>query len=207
MVAKAEKLNSGELKFAALEKNLMDIVAEQQLKLGYRKESVRLYYPKSSLLNLLSYDSEKDDAATKTLIENKKLNEIISGYFNDKNINSPLSGLCISNKDDRFCLTIPPNGSEYVQGRLALGDTPEVKFLKDFLSCVSRHNISLDDIKTVFEKYSDHVICEKTDIPDFDYLIYFSDETPDSYMYCIKFEGEHAIYHRFTRQDYIDFDF
>jgi hypothetical protein len=199
MVAKAEKL-----KFAALEKNLMDIVAEQQLKLGYRKESVRLYYPKSSLLNLLSESSEKKDALE---IENKKLNEIISEYFNDKNINSPLSGLCISNKDDRFCLTIPPNGSEYVHNRLALGDTPEVKFLKDFLSCVSRHNISLDDIKTVFEKYSDHVICEKTDIPDFDYLIYFSDETPDSYVYCIKFEGEHAIYHRFTRQDYIDFDF
>jgi hypothetical protein len=182
----------------------MDITAEQQLKLGYRKESVRLYYPKSSLLNLLSDDCKKTDIQA---IENKKLNQIITEYFNDKDINSPLLGLGISNKGDRFCVIIPPDGSEFVHDRLTSQNITEVEFLKEFLKCVSCHNISLEDIKAVFIKYSENVVCEKTDIPDFDYLIYFADKIPDEYMYCIKFEGEHAIYHRFTRSDYRDFDF
>ena len=35
--------------YARLEKSLIDIVKEQQAKLGYRKEIVRLYYPLSTL--------------------------------------------------------------------------------------------------------------------------------------------------------------
>ena len=34
--------------YARLEKSLIDIVKEQQAKLGYRKEIVRLYYPLST---------------------------------------------------------------------------------------------------------------------------------------------------------------
>lgn len=200
-----------EKNFSALEKNLMDIIAEQQLKLGYRKESVRLYYPKSSLLNLLYGDAYKNSDVQPTpdfpILENDELRDIITGYFNDRKINSPIMGLQVSYKGDRYCITISPDGSEYVHGRLISGAAPETEFLKDFLECVSHHNISLEDIISVFERYSDSVICEKTDIPDFDYLIYFEDEVPDAYMYCIKFEGEHAIYHRFTKADYRDFDF
>ena len=32
-----------------LQKNLIDLIKEEQAKLGYRKESVRLYYPLQSL--------------------------------------------------------------------------------------------------------------------------------------------------------------
>ena len=35
--------------YARLAKSLIDIVKEQQAKLGYRKEIVRLYYPLSTL--------------------------------------------------------------------------------------------------------------------------------------------------------------
>ena len=35
--------------YEALKRNLIDIVAEEQAKLGYRKEMIRLYYPLSSL--------------------------------------------------------------------------------------------------------------------------------------------------------------
>ena len=35
--------------YAKLEKNLVDIIEEQQIKLGYCREDVRLYYPLSSL--------------------------------------------------------------------------------------------------------------------------------------------------------------
>ena len=36
-----------------LEKNLRDLILEEQIKLGYRKELLRLYYPLSSLNHLL----------------------------------------------------------------------------------------------------------------------------------------------------------
>ena len=40
--------------YARLAKSLIDIVKEQQAKLGYRKEIVRLYYPLSTLRHSLS---------------------------------------------------------------------------------------------------------------------------------------------------------
>ena len=35
--------------YERLEKSLIDLVKEEQAKLGYRKEMIRLYYPLSSL--------------------------------------------------------------------------------------------------------------------------------------------------------------
>lgn len=40
--------------YAKLEKNLIDIIREQQMKLGYCSEDVRLYYPLSSLNHFLA---------------------------------------------------------------------------------------------------------------------------------------------------------
>ena len=40
--------------YSKLERNLIDLMKEEQAKLGYRKEAVRLYYPLSSL-NPVSY--------------------------------------------------------------------------------------------------------------------------------------------------------
>ena len=41
--------------FEKLEKNLMDVVLEEQAKLGFRREKIRLYYPLSTLNHLLGY--------------------------------------------------------------------------------------------------------------------------------------------------------
>ena len=40
--------------YKILENNLIDIIKEEQAKLGYRKEKIRLYYPLSSLNNIFS---------------------------------------------------------------------------------------------------------------------------------------------------------
>ena len=40
------------------------------------------------------------------------------------------------------------------------------------------------------------------DTEDFDELLYFEDGVPDEDYYCFKTEGEHLIYHRFTKEDY-----
>ena len=45
-----EKMNG----YKILENNLIDIIKEEQAKLGYRKEKIRLYYPLSSLNNIFS---------------------------------------------------------------------------------------------------------------------------------------------------------
>ena len=37
--------------FERLYKNLIDIIKEEQAKLGFRREAIRLYYPLSSLNN------------------------------------------------------------------------------------------------------------------------------------------------------------
>ena len=42
--------------YKPLERNLMDIIKEEQAKLGYRKERIRLYYPLSSLNHFFQRD-------------------------------------------------------------------------------------------------------------------------------------------------------
>lgn len=42
-----------ELAYQKLEQNLIDLIKEEQIKLGYQKETIRLYYPADSLLRLL----------------------------------------------------------------------------------------------------------------------------------------------------------
>ena len=47
--------------FDRLEKNLIDIIKEEQAKLGFRKEAIRLYYPLSSLNHFFeAHDTEAE---------------------------------------------------------------------------------------------------------------------------------------------------
>ena len=46
--------------FEKLKQNVIDMLEEQQQKLGYQKETVRLYYPLESLNHLLGTEVEKD---------------------------------------------------------------------------------------------------------------------------------------------------
>lgn len=42
--------------FDRLQQNIMDVIAEEQIKLGYRSEVIHLYYPLKSLNCLLAVD-------------------------------------------------------------------------------------------------------------------------------------------------------
>lgn len=182
------------MNFERLEKNLTDIIAEQQIKLGYRRERVELYYPAASLNHLLGIDGCIMD---------------IYDAFDEfaANVFPRLGKLEISNKKDRFCIVIPPEGSAYVHGLLEAGDIKGINFLKDFLAMISRHDLTIEDVVSVFRRYSADVHIEKLQDEDFEYLIYFEHGSPDEYRYCINFEEHHAIYHRFTIDDYNDFGF
>ena len=79
--------------YKILENNLIDIIKEEQAKLGYRKEKIRLYYPLSSLNNIFSSQDNVYEMDERL----KKLSE----YTNET-----LGEVIVSNKDDRFCFYI-----------------------------------------------------------------------------------------------------
>ena len=171
--------------YKELESNLIDVVKEIQAKIGYSKDPVYLYYPLDSLNSILETDCDEDGMFAE--LENFRGNNVIS-----KNIK-------YSCDNERFCIIIPEDGVTYIHQNI-----PDVPFLMDFLDAVQRHGQTLEDIVTVFEKYSPCVKVEKIENGEFDYTIYFEDGVPDKYRYCIKFEADHTIYHRFTIKDYED---
>lgn len=168
-------------------KNIIDQIKEAQIKLGYVKETVRLYYPVASLNSMLGTDA-KDGQELLALLREE------SAFSDNK-----LGTLQFAECKGRIEVSIPPEGSEYVHR-----ETPEPAFLTDIISLFgTRHNCSPADICSVFEKYSQDYICEKMpEGTDFDYVLYFNDQEIDSYYYCIKEEMGHTIYHRFTKEDY-----
>lgn len=175
------------MNFQKLEKNIIDIIQEEQIKLGYRRESIRLYYPLLSLNRLLETDCGPDQMC-----------EVLGAF--SRHTEMRLGRIEFSHQKDRFCLTIPPQGSEYVHQNAGDND-----FIRDFITTISQHGVTIDQMLQLFYKYSDNVHVEKLENEDFDYLVYFEDGIPDDFKYCLTDEGCHIIYHRFTVDDYNDF--
>lgn len=166
--------------------NILDVIKEQQIKLGYRKESIRLYYPLASLNRLLgtNYDSAEMQA-------------YMEKYFADYETN--LGKVEVSNSNGRFCINLPEKTSEYVHE-----NTPDSGFLYDFIDLFRQHGVVVEEVRELFCKYSDDVCFECLENSEFDYVLYFKNGEPDSYVYCITEEGAHISYHRFTPEDYKD---
>jgi hypothetical protein len=175
--------------FTALEINIIDVIKEEQIKLGYKSETIRLYYPMESINNLLGVEY--------SLTEVKGILDQFCEF-----VNTRLGNVTHSNVNERFCLTIPPNGVTYVHEKVE-----DRYFLRELIEKISGHNCTLDEILDVFHRHSDNVICNKVSNGEFDYLVYFEDGNPDFYMYCLKFEDCHVVYHRFTKDDYEKFNF
>lgn len=172
------------LNFEALKKNLIDVVNEFQIKLGYEEVPISLYYSTAALNRRLDSQLNEDEMFT-------AMQEFVS-FAKDT-----LGNISVSHDNGRFCVCIPKDGVKYVHDTIK-----NTGFLKEFIETISRGISNTDDILNVFRRYSDHVHFEKMNSDEFDYLIYFEDGTPDDFRYCIKFEGKFAIYHRFTPKDY-----
>jgi hypothetical protein len=181
----------GEIKmnFNALENNIIDVIKEEQIKLGYKSETIRLYYPMESINHLLDSNF--------SLAELPGILDQFCEY-----IRLRLGDVVHSNKETRFCFIIPPAGVTYVHEEIE-----DRHFLREFIGKISSHNRSLEELLEVFHRYSESVICKEMNNGEFDYLIYFEDGQPDAFLYCLKFEECHAIYHRFTKADYESFGF
>lgn len=175
------------LGYERLERNLIDVIKEEQLKLGYRSEAVRLYYPLISLNRLLRTDLDAQQMAAELELFAQRVKE-------------RLGKLEITRRKDRFCLCVPPQGVDFVHSRMREDD-----FLCGFIRTIGKHGCRMEDILSLFRQYSGHVHFEKVENGEFDYLIYFEDGQPDDYRYCLTDEGCHLIYHRFTEEDFADF--
>lgn len=173
------------MNYKYLEKVLCDTIKEEQIKLGYAKETLRLYYPMKSLCFLLGEEE----------LSHEQLQIALSTFAS--HVKGRLGEIQCSNRGDRYCILIPPTGVEYVH--LHVDENP---FLIEFIEMVRNHSCSLEQILNLFHKYYRDVVCDSSNIDDFDYVIYVKDSLQDDYRYCIKFEHGHTTYHRFTKKDF-----
>lgn len=175
--------------FVALQQNIIDSIEEQQLKLGYLKETVRLYYPLASLNRFLQAEAPIE-----------KMIELMQEF---SNWSLPeLGGITVTNREERFCIAVPPAGAERIHTHLQPNG-----FLADLIEVVRVHGNTWEDVLSIFHKHSDCVYVQEMDNGEFNYLVYFEDGKPDDYRYCIAVEGNHVTYHRYTPADYEEFGF
>lgn len=169
-----------------LEKNLMDLIKEEQAKLGYRKESVRLYYPLQSLCHFYACKDSADEMQ-------QRLSDFPSS------VSDTLGAVEVSHRGERFCFVIPESGTEYVHTQ-----TSEHEFITQLVSLIGSHHATMEQIKALFEAQRVPCVITDMDSDEFDVMIRFT-EGEDPYYYCFKDEGCHVIYHRFLPEDYADF--
>ncbi len=169
------------LNFKKLQESLTDVIAEQQIKLGFLEETVYLYYPEDTLMQMLQIDENL---------------EMGLQYF-IQNIKIILGDVTFTQKNGRYCFKIPPEGVVYVHEHYKKNG-----FLEEFIQLIKKGTCTIQEIVMVFQKYGNHVICSKMKSQEFDYVIYFEDGIPDQYRYCINIDHMHTHYHRFTIQDY-----
>lgn len=173
--------------------NMADQIKEAQLKLGYAEETVRLYYPLSSLCVLLEEENRADGEGILMI-----LRESFDGWKN-----CPLGKVSFALHGSRMEVSIPPEGVKYVHEQV---ENPA--FLSALINLFrENHHCGIKDVCQVFEDFSEDYVCEKlsaqkAESMGFDYVLYFKDGEVDAYYYCIKEEMGHTVYHRFTREDY-----
>ena len=132
------------MNFKKLENNLLDMIQEQQVKIGYMSGVTRFYYPLQSLNRLLGTELTEE--------EMQHAMEKFSDHACDR-----LGKVTASSKNGRFCITLPPQASDYVHE-----NRKPSEFLVRFIGTVARHGCTLDEVMDVFHAYSEHVHMEKT---------------------------------------------
>ena len=174
--------------YKRLQASLIDVIAEEQAKLGYMKEPLRLYYPLSSLNHFFESDGDAE-AMQKALGGFPEATKEIFGEVQ------------VSHKGDRFCFFLSEKATEYVHEHQG-----ENAFIFSLVQLLANHGTTMDEVKKLFQSQTTPCVMEPMDNGEFDLMIRF-DNGEDPYYYCFKDEGCHIIYHRFLPEDYADFEF
>ena len=184
-----------------LQRSLVDVIKEEQAKLGYYREDIRLYYPLSSLNHFFGTNVGADEMQRILDGTGEQDHTPIATGMNEA-LSDKLGMVEVSHRGDRFCFHIPPEGVEYVHE-----NTTENEFILELVQLVAKHGCTIEEVYQLFTKHSGHVRREPMENGEFDVRIWFEDDAEDPYYYCFKQEGEHMIYHRFLPADYEDFEF
>ena len=117
------------MNYNRLETSLIDVIKEEQAKLGYMKEKISLYYPLSSLNHF--FGNETDAAGMMEILKD------FPSYIEEK-----FGEVAVSHRGDRFCFTVSEKASEYVHNNMK-----ENEFIKALIELVGRHGCTIDEIK------------------------------------------------------------
>ena len=102
--------------YERLEKSLTDTIKEEQAKLGFRKEAIRLYYPLSSLNHFFDVQEGEEQMLHRL--------QHLPETWQEK-----LGDVGVTAKKERFCFYIPEQGSVYVHEH-----TTENEFIKKLVA-------------------------------------------------------------------------
>ncbi len=165
-----------------LKRNILDSLKECEIKLGYRKEAVSLYYPQNVLKELLL-------ATDDNLLE--KMNRFCQSVVEE------LGEVCIVKTQEagRYQIVIPEKGVAYVHENVEAS-----AFLKAFVENIYKPGIRKEDMISLFRRFSDKVIVEQAD--EKEWAVYFELPEMDAYVYYIEEDEFGLQYHRFTRESY-----
>ena len=108
-----------------LEKHVIDTVKEWQTKIGTDDAGVRLYYPKVSICGYLKLPVEEDS---------EKICQEAEAYF-EKSV-PELGHVTVTEKADRFCVFVSPEGCDYIQREI-----PVSEFLEGFLKVLKTQDM------------------------------------------------------------------
>lgn len=121
--------------FEKLENSLIDVIKEEQAKLGFKEEKIHLYYPLSSLNHFFLAQDSADEMAAR--LQNLP-----------EELTSKLGDVEVSHKGDRFCFYIPEPGSIYVHENMK-----ENEFIKVLIELVQKHNCTKVKLLDLFASY------------------------------------------------------
>ena len=130
--------------YEEMKDNLMDIIKEEQAKLGYRKETIRLYYPLGSLNHLL-----------KIKCDISGMKEILSDFCRE--VSEFFGNIEISNNGERFCFKIPDKGVQ----NMFHDHMSNNEFICGLVKLVADHICTIEKVKEYFLKFSDDIHYEK----------------------------------------------
>ncbi len=122
--------------FRRLEENLIDLVKEQQAKLGFRPEVIRLYYPVSTLNHFFGSEDTAEEMKVR-----------LNGF--GAHMKGTLGEVRVTAKGERFCFLIPETGSVYVHEQMKGRE-----FIQDLVDLVGTHGCSLEEIRELLRRWT-----------------------------------------------------
>lgn len=201
-----------------LRQNIFDTIKEWQMKIGSRDESIRLYYPAVSLMNLLRLGDEARSGFAEDggdAPDGDRAGDVKpdgdAGYGEldgalllfAQDVEPVLGKIGFSRQGERYFIEVPEKGCAYIADAV-----PEPEFLKRFLSVITAKDSTLEKIRACFRDFAGmHGLGyteEDKEGEGAGHVFYFSSAVPEPYIYCVEEDEFGLTYHRFTREDYED---